>query len=173
MLSPWPSCNENRANILTDLQHHLTPETELFLSIYDNVSEDRNFLSNRNISFPFPLTFFLSPFILFLSFFISFFLFLFFSFWAAAPKGTKSCRTQGDFRSSVRSFVRPFVRSSVCPDFFSKTGHRIFLIFCMKLDIDKGKRVTKPDFGGKIAKMQIWQKCGLGGSKNVISPCLF
>ena len=26
-------------------------------------------------------------------------------FWAAAPKGTKSCRTQGDFRSSFRPFV--------------------------------------------------------------------
>ena len=31
-------------------------------------------------------------------------------FWAAAPKGTMSCRTQGDFRSSVRAFVRSFVR---------------------------------------------------------------
>ena len=31
------------------------------------------------------------------------------NFWAAVPKGTKSCRTQGDFRSSVRSFVHPFV----------------------------------------------------------------
>ena len=30
-------------------------------------------------------------------------------FWAAAPKGTKSCRTQGDFCSSFRPFVRPFV----------------------------------------------------------------
>ena len=37
------------------------------------------------------------------------------SFWAAAPKGTKSCRTQGDFCSSVRSFVRSSVRSSVRP----------------------------------------------------------
>ena len=34
--------------------------------------------------------------------------------------------------------VRPSVRPSVCPDFFSITGHRIFLIFCMKFDIDKG-----------------------------------
>ena len=33
-----------------------------------------------------------------------------FGFWAAAPKGTMSCRTQGDFRSSVRPFVRSFVR---------------------------------------------------------------
>ena len=43
-----------------------------------------------------------------------------FSFWAAAPKGTKSCRTQGDFRSSFRSSVCPFVppgplRPEICP----------------------------------------------------------
>ena len=31
----------------------------------------------------------------------------FFGFWAAAPKGTKSCRTQGE---SVRPSVRPYVR---------------------------------------------------------------
>ena len=35
----------------------------------------------------------------------------FFPFWAAAPKGTKSCRTQGDFRSSFRPSVHPSVRS--------------------------------------------------------------
>ena len=29
------------------------------------------------------------------------------TFWAAAPKGMKSCRTQGDFRSSFRSSVCP------------------------------------------------------------------
>ena len=32
---------------------------------------------------------------------------------AAAPKGTKSCRTQGDFRSSVRPSVHPSVRPSL------------------------------------------------------------
>ena len=31
-------------------------------------------------------------------------------FWAAAPKGTKSCRTQGE---SVRPFIHPSVRPSV------------------------------------------------------------
>ena len=31
-------------------------------------------------------------------------------FWAAAPKGTKPCRTQGDFCSSIYLSVRPFVR---------------------------------------------------------------
>ena len=30
-------------------------------------------------------------------------------FWAAAPKGTKSCRTHGDFRSSIHLFVRSSV----------------------------------------------------------------
>ena len=39
---------------------------------------------------------------------------LFVCFWAAAPKGTKSCRTQGEFLS-VRPFVRSSVRSSVPP----------------------------------------------------------
>ena len=30
-----------------------------------------------------------------------------YAFWAAAPKGPKSCRTQGDFRLSVCSSMRP------------------------------------------------------------------
>ena len=37
------------------------------------------------------------------------------AFRGAAAKGTKSCRTQGDFRSSVHLFVRPYVRSFVHP----------------------------------------------------------
>ena len=37
-------------------------------------------------------------------------------FWAAAPKGTKSCRTQGDFCLSVLPFVPPgHLRPEVCP----------------------------------------------------------
>ena len=46
------------------------------------------------------------------------FLFLLFliSFWAAAPKGTKSCRTKGDFFASVRSLVPPDpLRPEICP----------------------------------------------------------
>ena len=31
-----------------------------------------------------------------------------FGFWAAIPKGTKSCGTQGDFHSFVRSSTRPY-----------------------------------------------------------------
>ena len=38
-----------------------------------------------------------------------------FSFWAAAPKGTKSCRTQGDFRSSVHPSVIPSFRPYIPP----------------------------------------------------------
>ena len=34
---------------------------------------------------------------------------------AAAPKGTKSCRTQGDFGSSVRPSVHPSVYPSIHP----------------------------------------------------------
>ena len=41
---------------------------------------------------------------------LGFFVFLaLVAFWAAALKGTKSCRTQGDFRLSIRLFVRSFV----------------------------------------------------------------
>ena len=36
--------------------------------------------------------------------------------------------------------VSPLVRYH----FFSKTGHEIILIFCMKLDIDNRKKLTKP-----------------------------
>ena len=41
-------------------------------------------------------------------------------FWAVAPKGTKSCRTQGDFHLFLRLFVRPSVRPSVWAEFRSK-----------------------------------------------------
>ena len=37
---------------------------------------------------------------------------IFYGFWAAAPKGMKSCRTQGDFCSFVCPFVCSFVRAS-------------------------------------------------------------
>ena len=55
--------------------------------------------------------------------------------------------------------VRPFVRSSVCPDFFSITGHRIFLKLGMKFQDNNGHEVTKPDFPGKIWFIQKLQKC--------------
>ena len=44
--------------------------------------------------------------------------------------------------------------------FFSKMALMIFPIFCMKLDIDKGSKVTKPDFGGKIWIIHKVRKCG-------------
>ena len=37
-------------------------------------------------------------------------------FWAGVPKGTKSCRTQGDFCSFVHLSVRPSVRLSIRND---------------------------------------------------------
>ena len=36
-------------------------------------------------------------------------------FWAAAPKETKSCRIQGESVRPVRTYVRPYVRTSVPP----------------------------------------------------------
>ena len=56
---------------------------------------------------------------------------------------------------------RPSVSPSVSHHFFSKTGHEIILIFCMKLDIDNRKKLTEPFFGQKfwiIQKLQICAK---------------
>ena len=54
--------------------------------------------------------------------------------------------------------VRPSVRPSVSNAFFSELVHLIFLIFCMKLEIHKCKKVTEPDFSGKFSFAQIWAK---------------
>ena len=37
-----------------------------------------------------------------------------YGFWAAAPKGTKSCRTRGDFRLSFHPSFRLFVPPQAC-----------------------------------------------------------
>ena len=50
----------------------------------------------------------------------------------------------------VRAYVRTYVRTCVCSEFFSKTRHRIFLKFGMKLKDHNRKNVTEPDFSGKI-----------------------
>ena len=48
-----------------------------------------------------------------------------FTFWAAAPKGTKSCRTQGkSVRPSVRPSVRTSVRTSVPPSRAQEPGRQ-------------------------------------------------
>ena len=52
----------------------------------------------------------------------------------------------------------PSVRPSVSNAFFSELVHLIFLIFCMKLEIHKCKKVTEPDFSGKFSFAQIWAK---------------
>ena len=44
---------------------------------------------------------------------------------AAAPKGTKSCRTQGDFRSFVRSFVRTCVRPPLSGLILALSGSKL------------------------------------------------
>ena len=44
---------------------------------------------------------------------------------------------------------RPSVRLCVRNRFFSKTGHRIFLIIGVKLKDNNGKKMTKPDFPDK------------------------
>ena len=41
-------------------------------------------------------------------------------------------------------------QSFVCPEFFSKTGHRIFPKLGMKLKDNSALKLTKPDFSGKI-----------------------
>ena len=46
---------------------------------------------------------------------------------------------------SVRTSVRPSVHNTV----FSELAHCFFLIFCMKLGIHKGWKVTEPNFSGK------------------------
>ena len=47
------------------------------------------------------------------------------------------------------SFRRPFVRPSVRYQLSSETNHRISLIFCIKLALNKSKKVTEPDFPKK------------------------
>ena len=53
--------------------------------------------------------------------------------------------------SMVIALVRPLVRPSVSPSLnISKTAHSIFLKLCMKLGVNKVKKVTRPEFGKKI-----------------------
>ena len=49
---------------------------------------------------------------------------------------------------------------SVSVHFSKKTALRIILIFCMKLGIDKGEKVTKPDFPKKYRFAGKWRKSG-------------
>ena len=68
---------------------------------------------------------------------VRFFFFLF-VFWAAAPRGTKSCRTQEES-------VRPSVRPSVCPSFYLPSfcpGCPLFRIFI--------------EYHGEMTKGSIW-----------------
>ena len=46
----------------------------------------------------------------------------------------------------ARQSVSPLVTNAL----FSELAHQFFLIFCMKLGVHKGSKVTEPDFSGKI-----------------------
>ena len=49
--------------------------------------------------------------------------------------------------SMVIALVRPLVRPSVSPSLnISETAHSIFLKLCMKLGVNKVKKVTRPEF---------------------------
>ena len=73
----------------------------------------------------------------------------------------------------LRIWLRTYVRTYVCPEFSWELAHWIFLIFCMKLGNDKQKKVTEPDFSGKIwfsrnlgksgKKCHFWQFLYFGG----------
>ena len=63
------------------------------------------------------------------------------------------------------SSVRPSVCLSVCNTLFSELAHRFFLIFCMKLGVHKGSKVTEPNFWKKISFAQIWAKRAQNGPK--------
>ena len=48
--------------------------------------------------------------------------------------------------------------------FFSETAQTIFMKLCMMLDIDKRKKVTKPDYPKKFWIIQKVRKCGQNDS---------
>ena len=53
--------------------------------------------------------------------------------------------------------------------FFSETAQTIFMKLCMMLDIDKRKRVTKPDHPKQFWIIQKFQKCGQNDSFSTFS----
>ena len=53
--------------------------------------------------------------------------------------------------------------------FFSETAQTIFMKLCMMLDIDKRKKVTKPDHPKQFWIIQKFQKCGQNDSFSTFS----
>ena len=97
--SPFFSKSSIKTHYFDPLQHHFACICLLYLICYRNMLE----ILSAGRSAP--------------SVGLSVF---FMNFWAAAPKGTKSCRTKGDFCSSVRSLVPPVpdicpLRPEICP----------------------------------------------------------
>ena len=72
-------------------------------------------------------------------------------FWAAAPKGTKSFRTQGDFSLSVCPFVCP----SVCQSPHALSGLKIAL---------SGLKSTFSGLKSALSGLESGQILGLGGT---------
>ena len=60
----------------------------------------------------------------------------------------------------VRQSVCQSVCQSVSNHSFSELAPTIFLISCMKLGVHKRKKVTEPDFSGKIPFPRFWGKRG-------------
>ena len=77
--------------------------------------------------------------------------------WAKSDRTLQFSPPGGELRAGI---VGLSVSLLVCLHFFWKTAPTIFLIFCMKLLHDKGKKVTEPDFSQKIRIIQKSRKCG-------------
>ena len=56
----------------------------------------------------------------------------------------------------LRPTAEKIVRVCVCPWFksYDTSSHTLVLIFCMELHIDKVRKLTRPDFPGKICIIQ-------------------
>ena len=63
------------------------------------------------------------------------------------------CRYE-QYGAFIESFH--FLLTFVCSQLSSETNHRISLIFCIKLALNKSKKVTKPDFQKKNYLAQMW-----------------
>ena len=57
-----------------------------------------------------------------------------------------------------------FLLLFISDPFFSETALTIFMKLCMMLDIDKRKKVTKPDYPKNFWIIQKVQKCGQNDS---------
>ena len=73
---------------------------------------------------------------------------------------------RGPIRSPMS--VRPSVSRLVSYHIFSKTGHEIVLIFCMKLDIDNRKKLTKPFLAKNSGSLIIHENVSKNEEKKLV-----